>query len=142
MTAALANVSAMFSERDRLHRLTVEFLDAFNRCDLDAMMAFFAPDGVYDQFDGSEARGYDAVRAAFAPQFSGRFGEMKFLEEDLFIDADTGKVMVSWVCTLEARGEPTAWRGIDLLHWQGDKLVYKLTYAKAKALQLDAALRP
>ena len=67
---------------------------------------------------------------------------MKFLEEDLFIDADTGKVMVSWVCTLEARGEPTAWRGLDLLHWQGDKLVYKLTYAKAKALQLDAALRP
>ncbi|MGD9755881.1 MAG: nuclear transport factor 2 family protein, partial [Acidimicrobiia bacterium] len=102
----------------------------------------FAADGVYDQFDGTSAVGFDAVRAAFEPQFTGRFGEMKFLEEDLFIDADTGKVMVSWTCTLEARGEPTAWRGLDLLHWEGDKLVRKLTYAKAKALQLDPSLRP
>lgn len=132
----------MGSERDRLHRLTVDFLDAFNRVDLDAMMGFFAPDGVYDQFDGVSAVGFDAVRAAFEPQFTGRFGEMKFLEEDLFIDAETGKVMVSWTCTLDARGEPTAWRGLDLLHWQGDKLVRKLTYAKAKVLQLDASLRP
>jgi uncharacterized protein (TIGR02246 family) len=132
----------MAGDRERLHQLTVEFIDTFNRNDLDAMMAYFAPDGVYDQFDGTEARGFDAVRAAFEPQFTGRFGEMKFLDEDLFIDADTGKVMVSWTCTLEARGEPTAWRGLDLLHWQGDKLVRKLTYAKAKVLQLDAALRP
>ena len=50
--------------------------------------------------------------------------------------------MASWVCTLEARGEPTAWRGLDLLHWQGDQLVHKLTYAKAKVLQLDVSLRP
>lgn len=131
----------MSTERERLHRLTLDFLDTFNRNDLDAMMSYFAPDGVYDEFDGSRATGADAVRAAFEPQFTGRFGEMKFLEEDLFIDADTGKVMVSWTCTLDARGEPTAWRGLDLLHWQGDKLVRKLTYAKAKVLQLDASLR-
>lgn len=132
----------MGSQRDRLHRLTVAFIDTFNRSDLDAMMAFFAPDGVYDQFDGSTARGLQEVRTAFEPQFSGRFGEMKFLDEDLFIDEETGKVMASWTCTLEARGEPTAWRGLDLLHWQGDQLVQKLTYAKAKVLQLDTALRP
>jgi len=132
----------MATERDRLHQLTIDFLDTFNRVDLDAMMAYFTPDGVYDQFDGSEARGFDAVRAAFEPQFTGRFGDMRFIAEDLFIDADTGKVMVSWTCTLDARGEPTAWRGLDLLHWQGDKLVRKLTYAKAKVLQLDASLRP
>jgi hypothetical protein len=58
---------------------------------------------------------------------------MKFLDEDLFIDADTGKVMASWRCTLEVKGEPTSWRGLDLLHFDGDKLVYKGTYAKAKA---------
>ncbi|MFN0029628.1 MAG: YybH family protein [Acidimicrobiales bacterium] len=128
-------------QRAQLQQLTADFIDTFNRCDLDAMMAFFAEDGVYDQFDGSAARGRKEVRAAFEPQFSGRFGEMKFLEEDLFIDEQTGKVMVSWTCTLEARGEPTAWRGLDLLHWQGNKLVRKLTYAKAKVLQLDPTLR-
>jgi hypothetical protein len=52
--------------------------------------------------------------------------------EDLFVDADTGKVMASWRCTLEAKGRPTSWRGLDLLHFKGDKLVQKLTYAKAK----------
>lgn len=132
----------MASERERLQQLTVDFIDTFNRCDLDAMMAFFAPDGVYDQFDGTAARGLAEVRSAFEPQFSGRFGEMKFLDEDLFIDEQTGKVMASWTCTLDARGEPTAWRGLDLLHWRGDKLVRKLTYAKAKVLQLDPGLRP
>lgn len=132
----------MSDERERLRQLTVDFMDTFNRADLDAMMGFFARDGVYDQFDGTQATGLEAVRAAFQPQFDGRFGEMKFLDEDLFIDERTGKVMASWVCTLEVRGEPTAWRGLDLLHWQGDQLVHKLTYAKAKVLELDASLRP
>jgi uncharacterized protein (TIGR02246 family) len=125
------------SERDRLVRLTTDFVDAFNRNDLDGVMSYFADDAVYDQFDGSAASGIDQIRAAFTPQFEGAFGEMKFLDEDLFVDADTGKVMASWTCTLTARGEPVGWRGLDLLHWQGDRVVRKLTYAKAKALQLE-----
>lgn len=125
------------SERDRLVRLTTDFVDAFNRNDLDTVMGFFAEDAVYDQFDGSAAAGPDEIRAAFAPQFEGAFGEMKFVDEDLFVDPDAAKVMASWTCTLEARGEPVGWRGLDLLHWRGDRLVHKLTYAKAKALQLE-----
>lgn len=125
------------SERERLVRLTSDFMDAFNRNDLDGVMAFFADDATYDQFDGSAATGLDAIRAAFAPQFEGAFGEMKFLDEDLFVDAETGKVMASWTCTLQARGEPVGWRGLDLLHWRGDRLAHKLTYAKAKSLQLE-----
>lgn len=125
------------SERDRLVRLTTDFVDAFNRNDLDTVMGYFADGAVYDQFDGSAASGVDGIRAAFTPQFEGAFGEMKFLDEDLFVDADTGKVMVSWTCAFTARGEPVGWRGLDLLHWQGDRLVRKLTYAKARALQLE-----
>ena len=125
------------NERDHLVRLTGDFMDAFNRNDLDAVMGYFADDAVYDQFDGSAASGLDEIRAAFTPQFEGAFGEMKFLDEDLFVDSDTGKVMASWTCTLEARGEPVGWRGLDLLHWRGDRLVNKLTYAKAKSLQLE-----
>lgn len=121
------------SRREELRSLTTEFLDAFNQADLDRMMSFFAPEGaVYDEFNGTQSSGIEAIRAAFAPQFAGAFGEMKFLDEDLFIDADTGKVMASWRCTLEVKGQPTSWRGLDLLHWEGDKLVRKLTYAKAK----------
>ena len=122
----------MADRRAELQSLTDNFLDAFNRADLDGMMAYFHPDGVYDEFNGTRNEGFEAVKAAFRPQFEGAFGEMKFLDEDLFIDADTGKVMASWVCTLEVKGEPTSWRGLDLLHWEGDRLTKKLTYAKAK----------
>ena len=122
------------SRRDELLTLTNDFMDAFNRMDLDAMMAFFAADGaVYDEFNGTANTGLDAIRAAFAPQFEGAFGAMKFLDEDLFIDAESGKVMASWRCTLEVKGEPASWRGLDLLHWEGDRITKKLTYAKAKA---------
>jgi hypothetical protein len=57
---------------------------------------------------------------------------MQFIDEDLLVDAGTGKVMASWRCTLEVKGRPTSWRGLDLLHFQGGKLLQKLTYAKAK----------
>lgn len=125
------------AERARLVELTGRFMDAFNRNDLDAVVAAFAPDGVYEEFNGTVSTGPEAVRAAFAPQFEGVFGEMKFLDEDLFADPETSKVMVSWRCTLEVKGEPTSWRGLDLLHWRGDELVRKLTYAKAKAPRFE-----
>lgn len=126
-------------ERERLARLTEAFVDAFNRNDLEAVMSYFADDAVYDEFNGTANAGVEAIRRAFTPQFTGAFGEMKFLDEDLFIDAETGKVMASWVCTLEVKGQPTSWRGLDLLHWQGDRLTRKLTYAKAKVPLFESA---
>jgi len=109
------------------------FVAAFNRNDLDAVMAFFADDGIYDEFNGRRNVGRAAIRAAFAPQFTGAYGKMEFLDEDLFADAESGKVMASWRCTLSIKGQPTSWRGLDLLHFEQGKLVKKLTYAKAKA---------
>ena len=123
----------MTDRRSELVSLTANFLDAFNRADLEGMMAYFHPEGVYDEFNGRRNEGFEAVREAFRPQFEGAFGEMKFLDEDQFIDAETGKVMAAWRCTLEVKGEPTSWRGLDLLHFEGDKVVYKGTYSKAKA---------
>jgi len=123
----------MADRRSELISLTANFLDAFNRADLDAMMAYFHPDGVYDEFNGSRNEGFAAVREAFRPQFEGAFGEMKFLDEDQFVDDTTGKVLAAWRCTLEVRGEPTSWRGLDLLHFEGDKVIYKGTYSKSKA---------
>ncbi len=119
-------------ERQQLVELTTRFVDAFNRNDLDAVMSFFADDAIYDEFNGTRNEGKEAIRAAFKPQFTDAFGKMQFIDDDLFVDADTGKVMASWRCALEVKGRPTSWRGLDLLHFKGDKLVRKLTYAKAK----------
>ena len=120
--------------REQLAAITADFLAAFNDNDLDKMMSFFADDGVYEEFNGRTSRGLDDVRAAFAPQFDGAFGEMKFLDEDLIVDAEAGKVMASWRCTLEAKGQPTSWRGLDAITFNdAGQVTHKLTYAKAKA---------
>ena len=119
-------------QRAHLVDLARHFVDAFNRNDLDSVMSFFADDAIYDEFNGKRNVGRTAIRAAFEPQFNGAYGKMQFLDEDLFADAETGKVMASWRCTLTVKGEPTSWRGLDLMHFVGDKLVQKLTYAKAK----------
>jgi len=119
--------------RDELVAITAGFMASFNDNDLEAMLGFFAPDGVYEEFNGVRNEGLDAVRAAFAPQFEGAFGEMKFLDEDLIVDAEAGKVMASWTCTLEVKGEPTSWRGLDVITYDDQgRITHKLTYAKAK----------
>jgi len=124
----------MTHTRESLAQTTADFMNAFNTNDLDGVMSHFANDGVYEEFNGKRSAGLDAVRAAFAPQFDGQFGEMKFIDEDLMIDAVAGKVMASWTCTLELKGAPTAWRGLDAMTFNSDaKITHKLTYAKAKA---------
>ena len=102
-------------------------------------MAWFAEDSVYDQFDGARAHGTEAIRKAFEPQFAGAFGEMKFLEEDLFVDPEERKAMISWACTLETGQGHASWRGLDLLHFdEGLRITNKLTYAKAKVPRLES----
>lgn len=120
--------------RESLAERTAAFLAAFNAMDLDDVMSHFADDGIYEEFNGRESKGPDAVRAALAPQFDGVFGDMKFIDEDLMIDTETGKVMASWRCTLDIKGEPTSWRGLDAMTFNTDgKITHKLTYAKTKA---------
>jgi ketosteroid isomerase-like protein len=125
--------------RENLLDLTGRFMAAFNRLDLDGVMAFFAEDAIYDEFNGRRNASLAAIRAAFEPQFAGAFGPIQFLEEDLFVDAESGKVMASWRCTLEIKGDPTSWRGLALLHFVGGKLVRKLTYAKTKLPLFESA---
>jgi ketosteroid isomerase-like protein len=117
-----------------------QFTRAFNENDLDGVMAWFAEDSVYDQFDGAQARGLDAIRQAFEPQFAGAFGAMKFIEEDLFVDADERKAMISWTCSIETKQGTASWRGLDLLCFNVRmRITRKSTYAKAKILNLETA---
>ena len=122
------------SERYReLYDLCVNFLDAFNRNDLDAVMSYFADDAIYEELTGRTNRGYEAIRKAFAPQFEGKFGPIKFIEDDTFIDAAAGKVMSSWDMTITKDGVAQLMRGLDLLLFVGTKLVLKQTYVKTKS---------
>ena len=116
--------------RDELKQFTLRFTDAFNRDDLDGVMAWFAEDAVYDEFHGARHEGREAIRAAFEPMFAGKFGKVRFEEEDLFLDPEDGKAMISWSCVLTTEERSSAWRGLDLLHFKSGRIVAKHTYAK------------
>ncbi len=124
-------MSELETERERLADLVVRFTDAFNRDDLDGVMAFVADDAVYDEFNGTVNRGRAAIRAAFVPQFRGDYGTLRFHAEDLFVDPVAGKALIRWVCTLQTKRGPAGWRGLDILHVRNGLITEKLTYAKA-----------
>ena len=73
------------------------------------------------------------IRAAFEPQFSGKFGTIRFLQEDLFVDPAARKAMISWECTLTSKDRAGGWRGLDLIHFDAQgRITLKETYAKAE----------
>jgi uncharacterized protein (TIGR02246 family) len=142
-------------------RTTIDaFADAFNRNDLDAVMAAFADDCEYRPGDGSIHRGRAAIRAAFAPQFSGAFGAMRFDAEDTLIDVDQRKAAFRWVCRHDVTGPHGArvplpiklllklryagragWYGVDVFHFDPAGLITrKYTYANYGRPRLDGAL--
>ena len=121
--------------------LVIRFTDAFNRDDLDGVLAMMAEDAVYEEFTGAVSRGKAAIRAAFEPQFRGDFGKIRFGTEDLFVDETAGRALIRWVCRLETRRGPAAWRGLDILHFDNGLVSRKLTYAKAKVPRLGETPR-
>ena len=124
-----------------LVELVIRFTDAFNRDDLEAVMSFFADDAVYDEFNGTRSRGTAAIRAAFEPQFRGDYGRVRFHAEDVFADADSGKALIRWRCTLEGGPVDGSWRGLDILHVDAGQITHKLTYAKADAPRIEPSDR-
>lgn len=130
----------MMTERaQELRELTLEFLDAFNRNDLDGVMAFFTDDAVYEELNGTSAEGKAAIREAFRPQFENAFGRMEFVEDDTFIDAEAGKVMSSWDLHITKDSGELVLRGLDLLRFKGRFIDLKQTYVKAKSALYEPA---
>jgi len=127
----------MTDRRDQLIQLTNEFVDAFNRMDLDDVVSFFAEDGIYEDSTGGRHIGHDAIRTAFEPLVGGSRGSIRFDGEDVFVETDTGKVLASWRLNLDKDGEVSVIRGIDILEFETDKLKKKMAYMKADKPHLE-----
>jgi hypothetical protein len=125
------------TQRTELEALTARFLDAWARHDLDAAIACMAEESRYDEFNGTVWEGKAAVREGFLPQFRGDYGDIQFLEEDTFYDAERGRVLVRWVCRFEWKGTIRRWRGLDILHVRDGLITEKLTYAKTDRPQTE-----
>ncbi len=130
-------MTAVQTDRFILESLLDRFMDAWARHDLDAAMACMADDSRYDEFNGVVWQGKDAVREGFLPQFRGDYGDIQFLEEDRFIDAEAGRMLIRWLCRFEWKGTERRWRGLDILHVQHGLITEKLTYAKTDRPQTE-----
>ena len=129
----------MSNRRDDLIRLTEEFVDAFNRMNLDDVVNFFATDGVYEDSTGGRHVGHEAIRTAFEPLVGGSRGKIRFDGEDIFVEAESGKVLASWRLNLDKDGSVSVIRGIDILEFTGDKLKCKGAYMKVDKPHLEPA---
>jgi hypothetical protein len=127
------------------------FVAGFNTNSLDDVMTFFADDAVYLPGDGREFRGLDAIRESFRPQFSGAYGEMRFLVDDRVIDEGARKACIRWVCQHDFSRAPffrrwlftlrygsrAGWYGTDTFHFnEQGKIVGKFSYANYRMPQV------
>ena len=124
-------------ERTVLEEFVVRFTEAFNREDLEEVLALMSEDAEYQEFDGRRSVGKKAIRDAFTPQFRGDFGRIRFHIEDLFVDERAGKALVRWRCEIDKAGRRRSWRGLDILHVRDGLVSEKHTYAKAERLRLE-----
>jgi ketosteroid isomerase-like protein len=109
------------------------FLEAFNRHDLDAIMAYFAEDCVFYMPRGTTPRGdvyrgKEAVRAGLATRFDG-LPDVHYGEDQHWALGDFG--VSEWTLTgTRPNGERIEVRGADLLHFENDKIVRKDSFWK------------
>ena len=125
------NATAMTDRRAELDDLSNRFVCAFNRQNLDDIMSYFADNAVYEDPYGKKHETLNDIRAQFDVVVGGKLGKISFEAEDRFIDPVASKVMDSWLLRMwigDEEKEERTMRGLDLLHWDGDRLVRKITY--------------
>ena len=107
------------------------FNDAFNRHDVDAVMAAMTADCVFDSTrpppDGERIQGQAAVRA-FWTEFFRRSPHARFTTEELFAAGD--RCVVRWVYHWVRDGQAGHVRGVDIFRVRDGKIAEKLSYVK------------
>src|SRR5690348_12985374 len=124
------------SEQDPVCAATLaaveRFNDAFNRHDVEAVMAAMAPDCVFESTypapDGARYEGQDAVRGA-VEEFVRNSPQATFEMEEVFACGDraVARWLYRWV---GADGQPGHIRGVDVLRVREGKVAESLAYVK------------
>lgn len=119
-----------------------QVMDAFNRHDLDAIMAFFAEDATLDMPRGPEPWGSRMigkapVRAGLAARFSG-IPDVRYSEDRHWACGDRG--VSEWLLTgTTTAGQRIAVRGCDLWEFRNGQIVRKDSYWKIVESAVSAA---
>ena len=116
---------------------TVEMLeaigDAFNRHDLNAVMSFFADDGVFDKPAGPDIWGQRHTgKTAIREEFAALFEAIPDIRWEPIANWVSGRMGCSeWHRTgTTSSGEQQDWLGCDLFTFRNGKIVKKDSYFK------------
>jgi steroid delta-isomerase-like uncharacterized protein len=110
-------------------------LAAFNRHDLDAIMAYFSDDAVFETPRGPDVWGTryvgaEAVRAGLAKRFEG-IPDVQYGDDDHFASADGRRGVSEWTLTgTTTDGQRIEVRGCDLWTFADGRIVRKDSYWK------------
>lgn len=113
--------------------LLKEFLAAFNRHDLDAIMGYFADDSVFYMPRGAAPRGNqftgkDAVRSGLAKRFEG-IPDVHYGDDQHWVCGNFG--VSEWTLTgTSVTGQRIEVRGVDLLEFDHGKITRKDSFWK------------
>ena len=135
----------MLLSREAIRKALEEWNLAWDRHDLDGVMALFHDEVVFENWTGGRVKGKKALRKAWQPWFANH-GNFRFVEEETFVDETTQKVLYRW--SLEwpsfekgAEGKPETRRGVDVIQFKDGKIISKLSYSKT-TLDIDGQRRP
>jgi ketosteroid isomerase-like protein len=117
-------------ESRRTLQVVRQFHDAFNRHDVDAIMALMSEDCVFENTypppDGARHAGQAAVRACWTELF--RDGPAAhFAVEELFASGE--RAVLRWRYSWAAAGEGHV-RGVDIFRVRDGRVAEKLSYVK------------
>lgn len=107
------------------------FNDAFNRHDVDGIMAAMTDDCIFENTtpapDGKRYQGQTEVRA-FWEKFFQSSPDALFEAEEIFAAKD--RCVVRWIYRKEKGGQPWHLRGVDVFRVRDGKVAEKLAYVK------------
>jgi ketosteroid isomerase-like protein len=124
--------AAMVQQQATTAEVIERFNEAFNRHDVDAIMALMTDDCAFEDTqprpDGTRYEGQAAVRA-YWERFFASSPQAHFETEDVF--AGGKRCTVRWRYTwVDKDGNPGHVRGVDVFHVRDGKVAEKLSYVK------------
>ncbi len=125
-------------DHDDAIRMITAVTDAFDRHDVDAILAHFADDAVFDAARGAERWGTrhvgrEAIRAAFEARFSG-IPDVRYRDGEQFADGDRGAS--EWTLTgTTTDGQRLDVRGCDLWTFRDGTIAKKDSFWKIRTAE-------
>jgi ketosteroid isomerase-like protein len=115
---------------DELRAAIEAYNDAWNRQDVDAIVAFHAPDFVFHNWTANERVEGDAARDHIAAIFRST-PSLRFTGRRLYVRDNL--VVSEWTARAERGGEVVEWDGIDVFPFENGLIKRKDVYSSSHA---------